>query len=193
MKVFKVFATYYSEHDYVSNDLEITVIANNKEEARKKFIENCENNINEVRRFLRSHPKLIDKLVIKIDPQYESFYTYYNLTYVNNEHNDTYEDYLGYGKESSWFTPSAKTEENYKDYLKYKEYWNNAYENYEKYKNDEEKLKEYDEYVKKCEDEIDEINKKLLSNEFIIDFFKNLKIYVYEIEINELIIKRINK
>ena len=191
MKVFEVFARYDEEYEFIT--LEMTVIANNKEEARKKFIENCENNIDKVRRFLRSHPKLIDKLVIKIDPQYESFYTYYNLTYVNNEHNNSYEDYLGYGKESSWFTPHAKTEENYKAYLEYKEYWNNAYENYEKYKNDKEKVKEYDDYVKKCEDEINEENKKLLSDEFIFDFFKNLDIYEYEIKINEIETKRINK
>ena len=191
MKVFVVFARYDKEYEFRS--LEMTIIASNKEEARQKFIQKCENNIDELRRFLIYHPKLIDKLVIKIDHQYESFYDYYNLTYVNNEHNKTYEDYLGYGKESSWFTPSAKTEENYKDYLEYKEYWTNAYENYEKYKNDEEKLKKYDEHVKKCKDEIDELNKKLLSNEFILDFFKKLEIYEYEIKINEFNNKRIDK
>lgn len=192
MKIFNVSATYDEEYDYYRS-LEITVIANDKEEARKKFIENCENNIEEVRRFLRSHPKLINKLVIEIDPGYASFHDYYDLTYVNNEHNATYEDYLGYGKESSWFTPPTKTEKNYKKYLEYKQFWNNAYENYEKYKNDEEKQKEYREYVKKCEDEAKEENKKLLSDEFILDFFKKLEIYEYEIKINEFENKRLDK
>lgn len=113
------------------------------------------------------------------------------MTYVNNQHNETYEDYLGYGKESSWFTPSKKTEENYKNYLEYNEYWNNAYEKYKKY-NTEENRKEYDEYVKKCEDEVNEINKKLLSNEFILDFFKKIEIYEHEIEINKFNTKRID-
>jgi hypothetical protein len=188
MQVFKVVSTYNDDYDYYN--LEMIVFAASKEEAKQNFINKCKDNINELRNFVKHHSELRNKIIIEIEPCQESFEGYYDLTYVKNEHNNTYEDYLGYGKESAWFTPPKKTEENYKEYLEYKKCWTDAHEKFEKYKNDEEKQKEYKEYVKKREDEVNEINKKLLSNDFIFEFFSKLEIYIYEIKMNEFEIRR---
>ncbi len=192
MKVFKVFSNY--SDDYEIRLLKMKLFATDEEDAKKTFINKCKENINKLRIFLKDHPELKYKeLVIKIDHNYHSFESYYDLTYVNNEHNNTYEDYLGYGKESSFFTPSEKTEKNYKRYLEYNKYWNDAYEKLEKYKNNEERQKEYQDYVKNCVDEIAEMNKRLLSDDFIFDFFSKLEIQVREIKMNEFEIERIDR
>ncbi len=192
MKVFKVFASYFEEYEI--HLLKMKVFATNEEEARKNFINKCKDNISQLRLFLKEHSKLkLNELVIKLDPYYQSFEDYYDLIYVDNEHDNTYEDYLGYSQESSFFTPSQKTEENYKRYLEYNKYWTDAYEKLEKYKNNEERQKEYQDYVKKCVDEIEEMNKKLLSDKFIFDFFCKLEIEVHEIKMNEFEIERIDR
>ncbi len=191
MKVFKVLATY--DTDYEIHDFEFKCLAQNKDEALQKFQNSCQENISQLRRFLRSHPNLNGKLIQKIDYNYESYEGYYDLTYVKNEHTATYEEYLGYGKESSWFTPAEKTEKNYQEYLEYKNYWQSAYEKLTEFKNDENKIKEYEEYVKEERSQIDEANKELLTDEFIYNFFKDLETHVREIELNKLENRVVNK
>lgn len=190
IKVFKVSTIY--DTDYEARYFEFKCLAQNKDEALQKFLNNCQENISQLRRFLSYHPKLEGKLIHKIDYNYNSFEGYYDLTYVRNEHTTTYEEYLGYDKESSWFTPKEKTDENYQEYLEYKKYWQSAYEKLTEFKNDLMKIKEYEDYVKEEKDEIDEANKKLLTDEFIYDFFKELETHVSEIELNKLDIRVVN-
>jgi hypothetical protein len=188
MKIFKVFTSYFDS--YQIHFLKMKVIANDEKEAEKNFINECSKDINMIRRYLQNHPALQYTVVVKINPCYDSFHEYYNLTYVNNEHNITYEDYLGYGKEYSYFTPSKKTQENYKSYLEYNKFWTDAYEKLEKYRNNEERQKEYEEYVKECIDFVDEENS---TDKFILDFFNKLEIDVHEIKMNELEIQKIDR
>ena len=173
--VFKVFVRYDDEYEFFH--LKMNIMASCKEEALQKFKNICKQDIQGIRQFLDKHPKLEDKRVNKLIPCTASFYEYYDLDYVSDP-NLSYHDYLG--------PDIPPNEKNYKEYLIFKKDLDTMYDKWQKYFNDEEKQKEYNQYLKRIENEVEEENKNLLSDEFILDFFEKLETYVSEIPLNKV-------
>ena len=166
MFIFHLELTYCCDYEVYTFETEL--VAETEENAKEQFYEICSKNVDTLRKFLLHHPKLEGLKVVKEDALFSDYNNYFGLPYVlNNEHECSYKQYLG---------TTLPTEENYKEYLTYVEYYQDAYNTIEEHKSHIEHQQQYQLYVEEAHKIAIENNKLLVSDEFILDFVSKMDI-----------------